>query len=145
MSTPAYLTVNEAAPLLNMTPGGVRKAISDGRLRAIKRSERKILVPRTVIEAYHKRLNGGGPAPQARAPLAPLAERVEEFEQLTGLDPAEWLRRWRADPERDDLTSMREAIAALAIEVERQGESASVPERAPVLAMAAFTSLDRGR
>ena len=122
MSTPAYLTVREAADLLGMTPAGVRKAIADKRLRAIKRSERKTLVPRFAIDAYQARLNGGGPIEPERPALAPLAQRIAEFEAHTGLDPAEWLHRWRTNPEQDDRDSMRAAIAALAIEVERRDE-----------------------
>ena len=146
MSTPAYLTVNEAAELLGMTAGGVRKAITDKRLLAIKRSERKTLVPRVSIEAYQARLNGGGPVYPERPPIAPLAVRVEEFEQHTGLDPADWLRQWRSDPDRDTAEGMRIAIAALAIEVERQPDSSDVSEAlptqsSPTYALAALTSL----
>ena len=149
MSTPTYLTVNQAAELLGMTPGGVRKAITDGRLRAMKRSERKTLVPRTAIEAYQARLNGGGPIYPERPRIAPLATRVEEFAHHTGLDPAEWLRRWRAEPDRDTAEGMRIAIAALAIEVERQPDGDEddarhpfAAEPLPAFALAAFTTLN---
>lgn len=137
MPDPAYLTVRDAAELLGMTPSGVRKAIADGRLRAIRRSERKTLVPRFAIDAYQARLNGGGPIEPDRPILAPLAERIEEFEQHTGLDPAEWLHRWRSESGRDDPDSMRAAIAALAIEVERRDETTS--NRQPVDALAGVT------
>lgn len=113
-----YLTVDEASELLGMTAEDVHAAIDTGRLRAIRRDECSPLVPRVAIEAYRARRAGRGPVHPGRPPIAPLEERVVEFERHTGLDPTRWLRRWRADPERDTSESMRIAVAALALEAE---------------------------
>src|SRR5436190_16044227 len=115
MSPSPYLTVSEAADLLEMTPQGVRALIGKGRLRAFKRSERKTLVPRFAIDAYQARLNGGGPTSVDDEVLAPLSTRLDHFESRTGCDPAQWLDQWRTDPGRDTSEAMRVTIAALAL------------------------------
>ncbi len=143
MSLSPYLTVPEAAKLLEMTPQGVRALIDKGRLRAIKRSERKTLVPRFAIDAFQARLNGGGPPSVDDEVLAPLSARLDDFQSRTGCDPAQWLGHWRTDPGRDTSEAMRVTIAALALllETEQQGEKPALvtePVEGP-FALAAFT------
>lgn len=76
-----------------------------------------------------------------------MTDRIDEFVEHTGLDPSEWLREWHADPDWDTAESMRIAIAALAIESERQDASTGVShspvvQPLPAYALAAFTTLN---
>jgi len=120
MSAP-YVTVNEAAEQMKMTPQGVREAIRSGRLKAVKLSERKTLVPQLSIDAYQARLNGGGPAPRLPRKAAPLEVRIQDFSDRIGTAPDAWLVAWRSNATSDDSAeSMQVAIAALALTLEQR-------------------------
>jgi hypothetical protein len=64
----AYLSIDAVAAALEMTTSGVHKLISRGKLKAIRRSERRIYVSRAALAAYRARLNGA--APNTRRPTS---------------------------------------------------------------------------
>lgn len=128
-----YLTVKEAARELGMTDDGVRKLIRAGKLRAIKRSERKWLVPRPAFGAYQRRLNGDTVQPiglQSAPGL--LADRRAAFERDAGMSPEAWLDLQLADDNlvHDDAQSMGLTVSAHGLVSERRAEGfTEVPVR----------------
>lgn len=134
MTEAPYVTVSEAAELLSMTPDGVRKRIRSGRLVAVRRSERKTMVSRLSIAAYQDRLNGTPiPAP-AQPPAMPLATRLNSFEARHGVPPQGWLEGWRAQEREDSAETMRSAIEALSLELERQDAAEPAQAQGAVVA-----------
>src|SRR5437660_11388609 len=92
-----YLTVAEVASELRMSDDGVRKLIRNGKLKALRLSERKTIIPRAALGAYQRRLRGH---PEARFQLPELGDPVEQaqhFEQATGYCPEAWLLAWKHD------------------------------------------------
>lgn len=55
-----FLTVEEVATRLGISASGVHKLIQRDKLKAIKRSERKTLVPEPALKAYLAKINGRG-------------------------------------------------------------------------------------
>jgi excisionase family DNA binding protein len=123
-----YLTVRETAQELGMTPNGVYKLISRGRLKAIRRSQRKTIVSRLALDAYQNRVNGQAPPP---APLIfderPVGELREEFQRATGKTPEEWERAWKADEIEDSAGNMGLTIHAIAIRLSEKDLAKSAP------------------
>jgi len=67
MSERDYLTIAEAAALLNLTPAGVRKAIQMQRITPTRFSQRVVLVARAEVERYrNERRPRGWPAGRPR-------------------------------------------------------------------------------
>jgi len=118
-----YLTVGEAARELGMTDDGVRKLIRAGKLRAIKRSERKTLIPRPAFDAYQRKLNGHAVQPIGlQSAVGSLAERTAAFEQDAGMSPEAWgdLQISDDDAAHDDAEGMRLTVSALGLVAERR-------------------------
>lgn len=125
MASP-YLTVKDAAEALGITADAVRKHVRNGKLPAIKRSERTTLIPRPAFDAYVRKLNGETPKPLGRAlPEGSLAERLAAFKAEAGASPEQWLKRWlnAADASEDTGMSMRLAIAAVGLIAEARSDS----------------------
>jgi excisionase family DNA binding protein len=115
------LTVNEAAEELGMSAGNLRKLVHSGKLKAIKRSERKTLIPRLSLDAYLARLNGGGPEiSNDRGPRIPLRERIAEFVSETAETPEAWLGAWKNGLRPDTAENMQLAIRALSIGLDNE-------------------------
>jgi excisionase family DNA binding protein len=109
-----YLTAAEVATELGISRHGVYKLIERGKLKAIRRSERNLRVSRLALDAYRRRLNDGTPAVEVVESVDVPAE-VAAFERETGMLPAEWERRWKADRIDDTAENMRLTIRALAL------------------------------
>lgn len=127
-----YLTVREVAEALDMTPDGVYKLIGRGKLKAIRKSERKMLVSRLALEAYQRRINGQAPAIVTPEPPRELPELLAEFEGDTGMTPAQWLEAWKRDEIEDTAENMRTMVHAAALRaLERDATAEAEPgERA---------------
>lgn len=118
-----YLTVKEAARELGITDDGVRKLIRAEKLRAIKRSERKILIPRPAFDAYLRKLNGHAVQPLGRqSAVGSLAERSAAFERDAGMSPEAWVDLQISDDvgAYDDAEGMRLTVSALGLTAERR-------------------------
>jgi hypothetical protein len=123
-----------------MTPDGVYKLISRRKLKAVRRSERKTLVPRPVLNAYQRRLQGDQPA-TARPPSPSWPELAAVFEQETGRSPAEWVAAWKKDQIDDTIENMQLTAQALSICIGRASESvgeapSTIPTTPPGASMA---------
>jgi excisionase family DNA binding protein len=87
-----YLTVKQAATELGISDDGVRKLIRNGKLRAIKRSERKTLIPRPAFCAYQRKLNGVSIQPNGLKTIdGTLADRSAAFKRDAAMSPQAWL------------------------------------------------------
>lgn len=126
MPAKPYLTVKEAASELGITDDGVRKLIARGKLPAIRRSERNILIPGPAFNAYVRRINGDTqPAPMRPRVQRDLATRLTEFERDTGKTPQQWLTDWdRAAPELDTAEGMAFTVSAAGLVAEQRAASA---------------------
>lgn len=131
MPEPPYLTAAEVAAALGISRQGVYKLIERGKLKAIRRSERNLRVSRLALDAYRRRLNGPVPATPVVDNVDVAAERAA-FERDTGIPPAEWERRWKADEIEDTAENMRLTIRALAL----RAACASAGSLDPVVAAA---------
>ncbi len=117
MSSPSpYLTVAEVATELRMSNDGVRKLIRKGKLKALRLSERKTIVPRAALEAYQRRLAGRSDRLAFRMPdLGDPVELARRFEQATGYAPEEWLLAWKHDKLEDSTENMELMVEASAL------------------------------
>jgi excisionase family DNA binding protein len=123
MESAAYMPIPEVAEELGISTSGVYKLISRGKLPAIRRSERGLRVPRMAFEAYKRRLQGHEPVvPPPLISTATLQESRAGFERETGLSPAEWERRWKADEIEDSAENMARAIRALGLLLREEDE-----------------------
>jgi excisionase family DNA binding protein len=119
--TSPYLTVKDAADVLGITADAVRKHIRNGKLPAVKRSERTTLIARPAFDAYVRKLNGETAKPLGRAvPVGDLTERLAAFKDEAGSSPESWLKRWlnEVDSSEDTEANMRLAIAAVGLVAE---------------------------
>jgi excisionase family DNA binding protein len=118
-----YLTVKEVAGRLGITDDGVRKLIRAGKVRAVKRSERKTLIPRPAFDAYQRKLNGESGQPIGlQSAVGSLAERTATFEQDAGMSPEDWRNLQISDDDatHDDAEGMRLTVSALGLIAERR-------------------------
>jgi hypothetical protein len=108
-----------------MSEDGVRKLIRRQKLRAIKRSERKTLIPRPAFNAYVRKLNGDAPQPLGMAVAeGALPERVTAFMLQAGKEPRQWLNDWlSAEPGQDDAESMDLAVSVVGLVAEQRIET----------------------
>jgi excisionase family DNA binding protein len=122
MTSGAYLTVKEAASALAMTDDGVRKLIRSGRIRAIKQSERKTLIPRPAFDAYVRKINGQTTQPLGRAKAAgSLNERLAAFQRDAGMAPDEYLSAWlKSGSQSETADEMALAVAAFGLVAEQR-------------------------
>ena len=54
MGVDGYVTIAEAAQLLDISPAGVRKAIQQRLLSPLRLSARVVLIPRAEVERYQR-------------------------------------------------------------------------------------------
>src|SRR4051812_49982873 len=91
----SHMTVPEVAKALQMSPDGVYKLIRRGKLKAVRISERKTYVSRLALDAYRRRLNGGGPDTRRPQSSVSVADLRQEFERETGYNPEDWVAEWK--------------------------------------------------
>lgn len=117
MSNPSpYLTVAEVATELRMSDDGVRKLVRKGKLKALRLSERKTIVPRAALAAYQRRLAGHGDQVAFQMPeLGDPAELATRFEQATGYSPEAWLLAWKREELEDSRENMELMVQASAL------------------------------
>lgn len=128
MQQSPYLTVADVASELGITPGGVYKLIERGKLKAIRRTERNVRVPRLALDAYRRRVQAGHNADwHLEDDAVDLRVLRAEFERETGMSPADWEGRWKDDAFEDTPENMGLAIRALAL---RPAEASSGSEEA---------------
>jgi excisionase family DNA binding protein len=116
-----YLTIKDAADQLGMTPDGVRKLISRDKLKAVRLSERKIVISRAVLAAYQRRLNNDVLPPQINF-IDPAEDKVA-FERATGRSPAAWLEAWKREEIDDTAENMRLMVRAAALRAAELAEN----------------------
>ncbi len=129
MSERAYFTVKEAAAALDITDDGVRKLITRGKLPAIRRSERNILIPGPAFDAYVRRLNGQTtPAPERLRTQDDLETRLAQFERDAGKTPQQWLTDWTtSEPELDTAKNMAFTVSAAGLVAEQHAAASASP------------------
>ncbi len=110
-----YLTVAEVARELHMSDDGVRKLIRKGKLKALRLSERKTMVPRTALAGYQRRLSGQPDVGFEMPELADPVELAKQFEQSTGCSPEAWLLAWKQDELEDSSENMELMVQASAL------------------------------
>lgn len=122
----AYLKVSEVAAELDISPDGVYKLVKRGKLPAVRRSERGMRVSRAALDAYRHRLQHGEVAVTAVPEIGPEAEELRvRFQSETGLEPDEWMRRWKADELEDSAENMQMTLRALSLMVAERDRSAA--------------------
>lgn len=131
----SHLTVPEVAAELEMTPDGVYKLIRRGKLKAVRLSERKTLVPRPALDSYRRRLNGEQPDLTRPTSELSVAELREHFEGETGVSPEQWVEDWKRDRIEDSAENMQLLVLALGLRPEqsgsRRGRAQPEPRRRP--------------
>ena len=125
MSDTPYLTVHDAAEVLGISDDGVRKLVRRGKLRAIRRSERGILIPRPAFEAYRRKISGVMLEPGRLPDLAvtgTLDERAAAFEHDTGRTPQQWVEDWKRSDD-DSADTMWTAVTAVSLLAEQRAKA----------------------
>jgi excisionase family DNA binding protein len=110
-----YLTVAEVAGELRMTNDGVRKLIRKGRLKALRVSERRTMIPRAALSAYQRRLGGQAEVGFQMPELGDHVELAQRFERATGYSPEAWLLAWKHDQLEDTRENMELMVEASAL------------------------------
>ena len=110
-----YLTVSEVARELRMSDDGVRKLVRKGRLKALRLSERKTMIPRAALRAYQRQLSGQAEARFEMPELGDPVELARRFEQSTGYSPEAWLLAWKHDELEDSGENMQLMVQASAL------------------------------
>jgi excisionase family DNA binding protein len=122
----AYLSVSEVATELDISPDGVYKLVKRGKLPAVRRSERGMRVSRAALDAYRRRLQHGEVAVTVVPEIGPEAQELRvRFQSETGLEPDEWMRRWKADELEDSAENMQMTLRALSLKVAERDRSAA--------------------
>lgn len=110
-----YLSVQETADRLGMTPDGVYKLIQRGKLDVERVSARKTKVPKDALDRYMQ-------AQQARvqrfrdgAPVAESEVLRQQFADATGRTPEDWLGGWKRNAVEDTPENMRLLVRAVAL------------------------------
>jgi excisionase family DNA binding protein len=126
MPQSVYLKVSEVAAELDISPDGVYKLVKRGKLPAVRRSERGMRVSRAALDAYRRRLQHGEVAVTVVPKIGPEAEELRvRFQNETGLEPREWMRRWKADELEDSAENMQMTLRALSLMVAERDRSAA--------------------
>lgn len=115
MTAKPYLTPAEVAGELGMSADGVRKLVRRGKLKAIRRSERQILISRAALEAYRRRINGESPARFELPEIGDPTELRAQFAMATGQTPKAWLEAWKKDEIVDSAANMALMVHASAL------------------------------
>jgi excisionase family DNA binding protein len=111
----AYLTVPEVAEELGISANGVYKLIQRGKLPVIRKSANKTRVSRLALDAYQRRLSGAQGVVPTHSGAAGIHTLLRDFKKQTGMVPAEWERRWKADEIEDTAETMQLTIRALSL------------------------------
>lgn len=110
-----YLTVPEVAEELDCTTRNVYKLINGGKLPALRRSERKTLVPAQALRAYQQRLNGSSPSISTRRRRVSRDELQAIFDESAGgRSPQEFyeaFKRGEIDDTSENMTLLVQAVA----------------------------------
>ena len=117
MSATPYLTVNQVAEHLRMTPDGVRKLIKSGKLTALRVSERKTLIPTAALHAYQRKLRGESSTIAIVEDERTLSDLSEDFEHRAGMSALAFLASFKRGKvartaESLELVSQAASIAA---------------------------------
>lgn len=110
-----YLTVPEVARELRMSDDGVRKLIRKRKLKALRLSERKTMIPRAALAAYQRRISGQAEVRFQMPELGDPVELAQRFEQTTGYSPEAWLLAWKRDELEDSSENMELMVQASAL------------------------------
>lgn len=110
-----YLTVAEVARELRMSDDGVRKLIRKRKLKALRLSERKTMIPRAALAAYQRRISGQAEVRFQMPELGDPVELAQRFEQTTGYSPEAWLLAWKRDELEDSSENMELMVQASAL------------------------------
>jgi excisionase family DNA binding protein len=110
-----YLTVAEVARELRMSDDGVRKLIRKRKLKALRLSERKTMIPRAALAAYRRRISGQAEVRFQMPELGDPVELAQRFEQTTGYSPEAWLLAWKRDELEDSNENMELMVQASAL------------------------------
>lgn len=109
-----YLTIEELAAELGISVTAARALVDEGKLPAIQPHPGRVLISRLALDAYRRRMAGEA------TPVPPITfvkrspEQVRAaFEAQTGMTPADWERRWRADEIEDSAENMALSFDAL--------------------------------
>ena len=109
-----YLTIPEVAEELACTTRNVYKLINGGKLPALRRSERKTLVPAQALRAYQRRLNGSSPSIMASRRQVSRDELQAIFdENAGGRSPQEFyeaFKRGEIDDTSENMTLLVQAV-----------------------------------
>ena len=114
-----FLTVQDVADRLEISPSGVHKLIQRDKLYAIKRSERNTVIPAPALDAYVARMNGTITSVPVPRSSTTNAEARDAFRADTGKSPEFWIADWKKDLIEDTPENMSLAIHAMAIILER--------------------------
>lgn len=117
----SYLTPAEVAAELAMSADGVRKLVRNGKLKAIKVSERRIVISCAALASYRRRINGEGPSAPELPPVGDLPALIDRFERTAGCSAATWLERWKRDEIKDSAVNMALVMQASAIRAAELG------------------------
>src|SRR5437660_10724271 len=101
-----YLTVAEVASELRMSDDGVRKLIRKGKLKALRLSERRTIIPRAALGAYQRRVGGEAEVQFQMPELGDPGKLAELFERATGYSPEAWLLAWKHEELEDSSENM---------------------------------------
>ncbi|MCC6831901.1 MAG: helix-turn-helix domain-containing protein [Thermoleophilia bacterium] len=131
MAQTAYLSVAEAAAELEITKSGVYKLIQRGQLKALRKTAHGIRIPRLALDAYRRGIDRPASVVASyRGEPGDSDLQRSAFVRDTGVDPAEWVRRWKADEVQDTVENMHLTIQALGLLMMERG---SVSEKAAVV------------
>lgn len=112
-----YLTVEQVAEELRITPSGVYKLIQRKKIPVVRHSERGIRITRWALDAYKRRIAATTASPLPSRPAAtwePLKLR-DAFQAETGLAPEEWIARWKAELIPDTPESAATLVRAIGL------------------------------
>lgn len=92
-TTSQYLTVEEVAEKLAVTPQTVHNWIRDRRLFAVRFSDRVVRIPRRAVETFTGQSYAEALANTLRQPGDP-GEQLRRFEEKYRMSSVEFFRRW---------------------------------------------------
>lgn len=130
-----YLTPSEVARELDCTPRNVQKLIKDGKLPALKKSERKTVVSRWALETYLRKING-----QPRLVTEVIVDAKTLAEQFSaqsgGMTPRAFYLEFKAGRVADTSQNMGLLVTAIALGAGGDGASEELVSGEPWAAAA---------
>lgn len=140
-----YLTFEELAAELGISVTAARALVDEGKLPVIQPHPGRVLIPRLALDAYRRRMAGEAtPVPPIRFMKRSPEQVRAAFEAQTGMTPADWERRWRADEIEDSAENMALSFDALwLVECESGGRGRRPRAGAQQTTLATTTSSQR--